>query len=517
MKNPRTTPASAEADAAPEAGGGKRRGGGGQRSLFGEILDWMLAPLLFVWPVSIAITHYFANTVAAYPYDQSLREHVNVVTRQIKFVDGKPVVNLPLSARAILRADEVDSVYFHVITRQGQRIVGDPELPMPDDPATLVGELGEIQFRDTEIGGQDLRVAYSIMGDPAVAKDRWLIVEVGETLEKRSQLANKIIASVILPQFVIIPLAVVLVWFGLSQGLRPLTWLRERIEARPEDDLSPIPNRRVPEELRPLIDAFNAMMERVQRNLEVQTRFIADAAHQLRTPLAGLKAQVQLALRENDAEQVRHALGQIDISVDRASHLVNQLLALARAEGVTGDADLVVVDLNQLLKECASEWVFAALDKQIDLGFEDAGESVAVRGYPFWLRELINNLLDNALRYTPAHGRVTCRMRRELGEGSGSDRAVLEVEDNGIGIRPEECELVFERFYRSEEVTGGVVDSKGSGLGLPIVREIAALHDATASLVPNPLEKGTVAAVSFPLYHPPEEPAPPSPIMAGLA
>ncbi|QEL66187.1 two-component system, OmpR family, sensor histidine kinase [Oryzomicrobium terrae] len=514
-------PVPVEADVAPGGGGRRRRrGGDSQRSLFGEILDWMLAPLLFVWPVSIAITHYFANSVAAYPYDQSLREHVNVVTRQIKFVDGKPVVNLPLSARAILRADEVDSVYFHVINRQGQRIVGDPELPLPDDPATMAGEQGEIQFRDTEVGGQDLRVAYSVLGDPGVPRDKWLIVEVGETLEKRSQLANKIIASVILPQFIIIPLAVVLVWFGLSQGLRPLTWLRERIEARAEDDLSPIPNRRVPEELRPLIEAFNAMMERVQRNLEVQTRFIADAAHQLRTPLAGLKAQVQLALRENDAEQVRHALAQIDFSVDRASHLVNQLLALARAEGVTGDAGQVEVDLNQLLKECASEWVFAALEKHIDLGFEDAGAPVLIRGYPFWLRELINNLVDNALRYTPADGRVTCRVRRELGEGSAADRVVLEVEDNGIGIRPEECELVFERFYRSEEVTGGVVDSKGSGLGLPIVREIATLHDAVARLVPNPLERGTVASVSFPLHRPEAPvapPPPPNPIMSGVA
>jgi two-component system sensor histidine kinase TctE len=297
---------------------------------------------------------------------------------------------------------------------------------------------------------------------------------------------------------------VVLVWFGLSQGLRPLTRLRERIEARAEGDLAPFPNRRVPEELRPLIDAFNALMERVRRNLEVQTRFIADAAHQLRTPLAGLKAQVQLALRENDLEQVHYALAQIDFSVDRASHLVNQLLALARAEGVTGEAGQVELDLNLLLKECTGEWVFTALDKHIDLGFEDAGEPVTIRGYPFWLREMINNLVDNALRYTQAHGRVTCRVRQVQGEGSDAARAVLEVEDNGIGIRPEECELVFERFYRSEEVTGGVVDSKGSGLGLPIVREIATLHGAVVRLEPNPLERGTVASVTFPLYRPDE-------------
>ncbi|MDQ5914660.1 MAG: sensor histidine kinase N-terminal protein, partial [Pseudomonadota bacterium] len=212
----------------------------GQRSLFGEILDWMLAPLLFVWPLSIAITHYFASSVATYPYDQALRENVNALARQVKFVHGKPVISLPSSARAVLRADEIDDVYFHVLNRKGVKLAGDTELPVAEDLAYQQDEIGEVYFREVEANGRDLRVAYTYVGEPDLQRDRWVIVEVGETLEKRSQLSNKIIASVILPQFVIIPLAVILVWFGLSQGLRPLTWLRERIEARAESDMSPI-------------------------------------------------------------------------------------------------------------------------------------------------------------------------------------------------------------------------------------------------------------------------------------
>ena len=203
-----------------------------ERSLFGEILDWMLAPLLFVWPLSIAFTHYFANNVANYPYDQSLREHVAAISRQVKLVNGKAVVSLPSSTRAVLRSDELDSVYFHVLTHDRRLLAGDKELPPPD---TLPGNdlvPGDIYFRDLDYKGQDIRVAYSYLAESAMAPKDWVLVEVGETTEKRTQLANKIVASVILPQFVIIPLAVMLVWFGLSRGLRPLTRLRNTIEAR---------------------------------------------------------------------------------------------------------------------------------------------------------------------------------------------------------------------------------------------------------------------------------------------
>jgi two-component system sensor histidine kinase TctE len=461
----------------------------GQRSLFGEILDWMLAPLLFVWPLSIAVTHYFASSVATYPYDQALRENVNAIARQVKFAHGKPVISLPASARAMLRADEIDHVYFHIVSRKGVKLAGDVELRVADDLAYQADDLGEIYFREAEVGGQDLRVAYTYVGDPSMPRERWVIVEVGETLEKRSQLSNKIIASVILPQFVIIPLAVVLVWFGLSQGLQPLTRLRERIEARAENDLSPIRTRRVPEELQPLIDAFNAMLERMRGNLEAQHRFIADAAHQMRTPLTGLKTQAQLAMRESDPDELKNSLRQIATSVDRAAHLVNQLLTLARAEASDqAQQALLPMNLDTILRDQVGEWVVRALDRQIDLGYEPAPPS-EVLGNALLLRELMSNLIDNALRYTPEGGRVTCRTVVQ------GDFVTLEIEDSGIGIAEDQAALVFERFYR---VDGTGVD--GSGLGLAIVREIAELHRADASLRPNPNGIGSIARVVFSSY-----------------
>lgn len=450
----------------------------------------MLAPLLFVWPISIALTHYFANNVAAFPYDQALREHVSAISRQLKFVAAKPVINLPGSARAVIRSDEIDTVYFHVLTRGGRMLAGDKDFPPPAHLNSMDVEPGEIFFRDDELNGQELRIAYTFLNDAGMPPEQWVLVEVGETLEKRAQLANKIIASVIIPQFIIIPLAVLLVWFGLTKGLQPLTRLRETIEARQSADLSPISTRRVPEELEPLIGAFNAMLERMKRNVDAQQRFIADAAHQMRTPLAGLKTQAQLALRETNSRQLQNSLRQIATGVDRASRLVNQLLTLARTEA--GDQlhqKQEPLDLDQLLREAVEDWVMRAMDRRIDLGFETSGPAI-VRGNAFLLREMANNLIDNALRYTPEGGQVTCRV---VGHG---DFAILEIEDSGVGISEEQAELVFERFYRVDDAT-----TEGSGLGLAIVREISEQHRAFASLGPNPKGKGAIARVVFPAWH----------------
>ena len=468
-----------------------------QRSLFGEILDWMLAPLLFVWPISIAVTHYFATSVANYPYDQTLREQVTAIARQVKFERGEAQISLPGSARAFLRSDEIDSVYFHVIGRGQKLIAGDSELPLlGTDDTPEKPEPGEVYFRDDDYKGQDLRIAFTFIGEPSAPRERWALVEVGETLEKRSQLSNKIIASVILPRFVIIPLAVVLVWFGLSQGLRPLTRLRERIETWREADLSPIAAGRVPEELQPLTDAFNSMLSRMQNNMDAQRRFISNAAHRMRTPLTGLKMQAQLTMLENDPQLLRYALQNISSSVDRASHLVNQLLALARAEASEhSQKPPVPVDLDRLLHDIVNTWVVCALDRRIDLGYKPAGPTY-ILGNDFLLREMINNLLDNALRYTPDDGRVTARV---VAQG---DFVLLEIEDSGIGIAEDEAHKVFDRFYR---VDGTGVE--GSGLGLAIVREIAELHRAAASLRPHKPDAagqrppGAVARVVFPSHH----------------
>jgi two-component system, OmpR family, sensor histidine kinase TctE len=323
-----------------------------------------------------------------------------------------------------------------------------------------------------------------------------VLVQVAETLDKRTRLANEIIKGVIFPQFMILPVAVLLVWFGLARGLAPLKSLQRRIRDRAPDDLSPIDPRGAPEEIAPLVDAFNDLLERLHTTISVQKRFIADAAHQMKTPLAGLSTQSELALRERDPAELRRALEQIARGSQRAAHLVSQLLSLARTENLREAAALVPLDLSAFAREVVSDWVPAAIERGIDLGLEVQDASGTDRpgtdhivGHPILLRELLNNLVDNALRYTPREGTVTVRVATD------GDRVFLEVEDSGPGIPEGERELVFERFYR---VLGTGVD--GSGLGLPIVREIADQHGATIEIDdarPGERPPGTLITVAF--------------------
>ena len=451
-------------------------------SLFGEILDWMLAPLLFLWPLSIAVTHHVANQIANQPYDQALAENVSAIARLVKLADGRVVVNFPAPARALLRADENDITYYQVSGLGGNLVAGDHEIPRP--PASdLPQEPDSVLFRDDDINGNDIRVAYRFV---SLGSGRAL-VQVAETRKKREELAGRIISGVILPQFAIIPLAVILVYLGLSRGIAPLNRLQQRIRERRPGDLAPIGIHGVPEELRPVITAFNEMMARLEANLAAQQRFIADAAHQMRTPLTGLKMQTELALTETDPQLMRRSLRQIAESADRAVHLINQLLALARAEA--GYEKVYVferVDLVKLARNVTQESVPHALARGIDIGFEGSGWPLWMEGSPILLRELISNLVDNAIKYTPNGGKLTVRVR-------GGTFALLEVEDSGVGIPEQELERVFERFYR---VLGS--DVHGSGLGLPIVREIAELHRASVKLARNSDGPGTLAQVAFP-------------------
>jgi two-component system sensor histidine kinase TctE len=448
-----------------------------QHSLFGEILDWMLAPLLLLWPMSIAITYLVAKSIANQPFDHALEDSVTVLAQQVREVNGKVVTRLAGSARDLLRADDVDNVYFKVTGPGGVFVDGDRELPAPGEDDGADGP--EVHFRNDTVHGKPVRIAYSFVHLDAANPDaagRDALVQVAETLEKRARLANEIIKGVILPQFIILPVILALVWFALSRGLSPLAQLQERIRARRPDDLSPIDSRQVPEEISPLVGSLNDMLERLSQTIDMQKRFIADAAHQMKTPLAGMRMQSELALRQVDGDEIHRSLEQLAKSSESATRLVNQLLALARAENQP-HAGLAFeqVDLAQLARDTVHEWVQASFAHQIDLGFEPPDEKIEIAGHPLMLREMLSNLIDNALRYTPPGGSVTVRVRRDGGD------ALVEVEDTGPGIAPAERAHVFERFYR---ILGS--SAPGSGLGLAIVREIAQQHGAEIDIFNNP-------------------------------
>jgi two-component system, OmpR family, sensor histidine kinase TctE len=467
-----------------------------QRSLFGEILDWMLAPLLLLWPMSVALTWLVAQGIANKPFDRELGERVRVLSKEVSVRSGngppQAVFTLPVAASEILRTDEADDIFYQVLGMRGEFLSGDGALPVPS--AEDRAPPGDVRFRDATLNSDSVRVAYMWVNVQDQLPERTgagssvdaPLVQVAETLGKRSRLATEIIKGVILPQFVILPLAVLLVWLALARGIAPLNELQQRIRRRDSSDLSPIDERQAPEEVAPLVRAINDLLARLDQSMRSQNHFLADAAHQLKTPLAGLRTQAELAQRQIDAGQhdpqaLKKSLQQIARSSQSAAHMVNQLLAMAHAENQQHAPQRQVVNLARLATETVRDFVPRALEKRIDLGYEGPGEAAAARhpqgpqvlGHAMLLREVIRNLVDNALQYTPVGGTVTVRV---IDDPFGQV-VVLQVEDSGPGIAAAEREQVFQPFYRS---LGTNVD--GSGLGLAIVREIAQQHGAEITL-----------------------------------
>ncbi|WP_334134919.1 sensor histidine kinase N-terminal domain-containing protein [Tepidimonas sp.] len=440
----------------------------------------MLTPLLLLWPLSLGLTWYVAQGIADRPYDRALEFNLQALTQFVTVEAGRAAFALTPQARDLLRADGTDQIFYQVLDHDGRLISGDPAFPAP--PQNDARRVGVVQLRDDLIRDEDVRVAYIWLARGA-ARDHLVLMQVAETRGKRSKLATEIIKGVMVPQFIILPLAVLLVWLALAHGIRPLSELERRIRARRPDDLSPIDEEQVPQEVVPLVASINDLLQRLRGLLAQQKRFLADAAHQLKTPLAGLRLQAEMAqklLSADAGEDIERSLRQLATSSARAAHTVNQLLALARAEMTGQSLPRELLDLGALAREVVQDLVPLALDKGIDLGFEAQPDpwpaglpAVRLRGHATLLAELVRNLADNALRYTPARGVVTVRVLTDPFSGV----QVLQVEDSGPGIPAPERERVLAPFYRS---LGTQVD--GSGLGLAIVLEIAQQHGATLTL-----------------------------------
>ncbi|MEW6561231.1 MAG: sensor histidine kinase N-terminal domain-containing protein [Pseudomonadota bacterium] len=467
-----------------EGGQGRRRHA---RSLFGEILDWMLAPMLLLWPLSIGITYLVAQAIAAKPYDAALEHTLRQLAAQVQTQGVQGAARSALWQQTLQNPPAGGILGYQVRGASGALLAGEPGLPSPALlPPSHASAALAVVWRDGEIGGHAVRLAAAWTWPPAApgqARAGPVLVQVAQSMDARTRLARDIVQGVILPQFVVVPIFILLVWFGLGQGIAPLNELQARIRRRRADDISPIDEREAPEEIAPLVESINSLFARLQQSLLTQKRFVADAAHQIKTPLAGLRMQAELAQRETDPEELRASLRQIGCSVERTTRLVNQLLALTRAEN-QGDVARTVfepLDLRQPAAEAMQELAMLALDKKLELEFDSPPQQLRVRGHALLLQELIKNLLHNAITYTPPGGSVTLRLRGVAGEGPHPAAVLLEVDDSGPGIPEAERALVFEPFYR-------VLDngSEGSGLGLAIVREIARQHDADVTLSEPP-------------------------------
>ena len=458
-----------------------------QHSLKNQLFSWLLRLLLPLIFISAAAGYFLSSHYINLAYDKSLYRTALALADQVSLEVLGAQVNLPQVAKDLLEFDEDDDIYFRIVGSRGDLLATHTDLPLP----SRYPKSDQSQYYNASLDGEKLRVVVYALPISAElspnSADNNVYVMVGETLVKRRKMTSEILLSMLLPQLLIILLVSGLLFFGIKRGLQPLDKLKTDLSQRNINDLSPIDNTKVPAELQPLLNAFNDLLARVKGAVSKEQRFIADAAHQLKTPLAGLKTQAELALREKEPSKVAHALGQINQASGNLAQLVNQLLLLSKAEtdGATFLA-LQPVDVRVLAQEVAGDWVAAALQKKLDLGFSSELKTAIINGNVALLRELMNNLIDNAIRYTPTGGNITIGIKQE------SKHTIMTVQDSGIGIASENQAIVFERFYR---VLGS--QQEGCGLGLTIVQEIAERHGATVTVASGGEGKGSLFSVSF--------------------
>lgn len=466
-------------------------------SLRRQLLFWLMLPVFLLWLFGAAVTYGLAMDFATDAYDQAMLDTLYSLAGHTIEKNGAVVVDLPPVALEVLKDSVTDKFYYQVLDSGGRRLAGDTREP-PSQFGTPGDMSKEPDFRYSKIRGEEVRVASMIykVGVESVT------IQVAQTLRERQALAEKILIGVVGPQLLIVIAMGVAIYFGVARGLAPLNLLGDVLAVRTASDLSLLDESSVPREVRALVAAINLYLQRLNLYIDAQRRFVANAAHQLRTPIAGLKTQTELALRQPDGEERDHALKLISQSADRAARLTNQLLTLARSGPDAQDSEKwSAVDLLPSARAAVAELLPLAFERSIDLGFEFRDEcngvpdKCAVRGDRFALHELMSNLIENAVRYTPSGGRVTAVVERydRKSNPAASSACAFIVEDNGPGIPNDERLKVFERFYR-----GAAPGIPGSGLGLSIVQEIAHLHGAQVMIEDGPDHKGAAVKVVFP-------------------
>lgn len=457
----------------------------GRYSIRTQLLRWLLIPILVLLGLSIGSNYYLSRSFINTAYDDGLEELAWMLAGQVETEDGHFELASPALTKKIMEQQTVDGLAYLILGPQNEFIAGDRRLGFP------AKDKQSPQYRNITMDGHSIRVVTIYIPFGTSQQPRWVSVQLGETLEDRGDLIGKIQVTTVAHQLVLILLAAACVWLGVTRGLQPLSRISQAIQSRSAADLNSLNLDQTPDEVQPLISAINDLLTRIQSYLAMQRRFVANAAHQLRTPIAGLQTQAELLTRQTLPETAQHHLSQMQTGLSHSSHLLHQLLSLSRAEpDALQMAQFKPVNLTQLVSQVAESFVPIALQKQIDFGIETREKPNSVLGDQGSLYDLVSNLIDNALLYTSAGGRVTVRLEEDTHDSHS--KLILSVEDNGPGIPEAERQKAFERFYRVPGQAGN-----GSGLGLAIVQEIAQTHHAQVRIEEAPQGSGTVFKVLF--------------------
>jgi two-component system sensor histidine kinase TctE len=450
------------------------------KSLKNTIIIRLLVPVYCFLLIETALSYWVTLHYVDKTYDRWLLNSAHSLEQEIKITDQQISVELSTNALEVFSWDDLDKTYFKIVAEKQGKLAGDHALPEPEF-AEL--DWSESVFFNTLIYNEPIRVVSVRVKNQAIPEK--VTIYVAETLNKRQEMMIDILLADLIPQLLFTVLISLYLFKNIKIVLLPLHKLADQIARRSPHDLSPITDTHVFTEVRALTDTINQLLSRLATAIAAQQRFIANAAHQLRTPLAGLKLQAEVAQRENNLVTMQSSLRQMQNSADRVSHLISQLLALARSEPIEGSHDLKRIDLHLLVRDVCMEWVPKALQKQLELSFDGPNQPVWIKGDAVLLRELLSNLIDNAIAYGRVNGNVIVRLIFD-------EHPCLLVEDDGDGIPDVEQDRIFERFYRIQGSPGD-----GCGLGLAIVKEIVDLHQAKIQISNRLDGQGTVIRVTF--------------------
>jgi len=449
-------------------------------ALRSQLLLFIGGPLLLVVLVETTVFYRIGVHTANLVFDRWLLDSAHLLEEEIREDEQGVRFIADEYAVSLFDGDESDTVYFQIATPAREVIAGSPELVVTVDPTLL--QDGPV-YTDAELGGEPVRVV-SILG---LADSHQVLISVAETLNKRNNMGGELLFEVLVSKTVLLLAVLLIISTAFDRGLRPLHMLGRELAQRSSQDLTPIEAGRVPAELRGLVENTNKLLGRIETAINAREQFIGNIAHQIRTPLAGMKLQAQLAQDATDPAFVRDALHSIVTATDHMAHVNNQLLKLARAEAAFGrglrraDIDLVVV-----VRSCCAEFAARALRNGIQLVPQVPQQPVMVVGGLTLLCEMVGNLVDNAIAYGVPGGHVWIRVAEVGGY------LQLVVEDDGPGIPREHWPRIFDRFFRPSH-TGG----NGCGLGLSIVREIALAHGTEVQLEEREEGAGAKFVVRF--------------------
>ena len=466
-----------------------------QASLRRKLLTWLVPLLLLLILIDSTILYRLAITKLEKELDADLFSDTKDIAKFLTDFGSSPSDILLLeNASKIFLKDEVDEIIYSISDSQGRLLSGSKVLleASRSYPPSLKQAKANHYYYFTSIANVEFRVVRAVFDVRNSQGAQTFTIQIAGTQEWRKTLSNTILIGIVVPQLLLALLSFLIVWFGVKKGLAPLDVLQNALLKRSEQDLSPIELPNIPQEVSLVANAVNQLMYKLQNLIAAQNRFVADAAHQLRTPLAGAQAQLELAEQTAEPSAVKALLPRAYQSLDKLLHTINQLLVLARSQPeAAATVNMVRLDLNKLTKEIALEIAPAALKKQIDLGFEPSLVPAMILGNVDRLNDMLNNLIDNAIRYTQTGGKITVAL--DVSETLVS----LIVEDNGPGVSDAEKDKIFDRFHRVLDNRQGASEHSGSGLGLAIVKEIANLHGATISISDSATPSGLKVMLGF--------------------